>query len=730
MGVCVLGKEKKDKIKEEKKEYKKNKKTRLKEKREKMKSVSVPGAKKVLFGIRGKLILCFCIPVILIITLGIVSYDRTSKESIRTYEKSVLTSFNVASSYFDVVLGDVEAKALQISLNEGLAKYFEGRYKDDLMQQLSAQRSERKNLMSIQQVDKFIQNIYVFSKYGAGITTISTEIMEDYITEFETYPEAQEFINSKEKSYYLAYHPKFDEKFGIDSDNYAFSLIRTMLSTAYTNVGYVIVDIKRDCIEDILEELKMEEDALYGIVLREDKEIVNGNLPEGFLFAEQDYFKKAVQKTKEEKADLVGFEYVTMDGKEYLYAYAKISDSGLMLNALIPKSAMLKQTESVRNITIVIVIAACFIAIVIGTVVASGISRVIRFINYKLSKAASGDLTIEVRTRRHDEFRTLTQGIVNMIAGMKHMIEEILGISKRVLESVVEVSDNTEILLKATNDISTAVSEINTGIEEQAQDAQNCLSQMGELAKQINSVSDTTNEIEQVAADTKHIVEKGIVIVDELGIKAKDTSEITLNIIDEIEYLEKESMNIGTIVATINDISEQTNLLSLNASIEAARAGEAGRGFSVVADEIRKLADQSAQATEQIRVIIEQMQIKTKKTVSTAKKAEEIVNSQEEAFNHTMEVFSGINNHVETLTTQLDKITEDIKMIESTKEDTLNAVERISTTTEETLASSNVLDATATQQQDAVEELNKVANNLEQNVNHLGKAVGVFIIKK
>jgi methyl-accepting chemotaxis protein len=274
-----------------------------------------------------------------------------------------------------------------------------------------------------------------------------------------------------------------------------------------------------------------------------------------------------------------------------------------------------------------------------------------------------------------------------------------------------------------------AVSDINAGIAQQAEDTQSCLYQMEHLVVQINSVTDNTRNIEMMAGSTKEVVGRGIVIVDELGAKVKDTSDITSNIIEEIEYLERESMNIGSIVATINSISEQTNLLSLNASIEAARAGIAGRGFSVVADEIRKLADQSTKAAGQIGKIIHQIQLSTKKTVGTARRAEEIVHSQEAALGDTIEVFADINRHVENLTSKLDIISDEVKKIEEAKTNTLGAIESISATAQETSAATNTLDMTASEQLKAVERLNDTAGKLLQYVQILEDAVGAFKIR-
>ncbi len=676
-------------------------------------------------GIRGKLIGFFCIPVLLIVLLGLISYQISAKESVRAYEKSISTSFEVASGYFNVIFCGIEAKSLQLALNDNLKKYYSGYYKKDKPAEMEVINNETVNTLGVKVADQFIDNIFIFADYGSGIATKS-DIPSQFYNEFLSYPEALEYLESGETHYYLASHEEMDKKLKLNSSTYSFSLIRSLESSNRKKIGYILVDVKKSGMEEILERLRMEEGAIYGIVLRDDKELAAGMIPEGFQFTHQEFFGAALENLRQAEAGQIDYQYVEYKGEEYLYACSMIGDSQFMLNAMIPKAAIMRQTVKLRNITLIVVAIAGAGAILIGTYVALGISNIIHSINEKLSLAAEGDLNVEVRTGRRDEFQTLVGGITSMIQSMRKIVLQIAGISKEVSVSVSEVSNSSELILKGTGEISMALSDINTGIVQQSEDTQNCLYQMEQLVGQINSMTDNTHEIEVMTGSTKAVVGKGIIIMDELGAKVKDTSSITANITEEIKYLERESRNIESIVATINGISEQTNLLSLNASIEAARAGEAGRGFAVVADEIRKLADQSTKSAAQIGRIIEQIQLCTKKTVGTAKRAEVIVQSQEEKLKDTIAVFADINLHVESLTGKLFIIGEDIKKIEEAKTNTLGAVESISATAQETSAATNTLDMTASQQLAAVERLNHTASQLHRNIQSLEDAVHVF----
>jgi methyl-accepting chemotaxis protein len=242
-------------------------------------------------------------------------------------------------------------------------------------------------------------------------------------------------------------------------------------------------------------------------------------------------------------------------------------------------------------------------------------------------------------------------------------------------------------------------------------------------------VYDNTNEISEIAEKTQETVDNGMVIVTDLGDRVQDTTAITKAIIEEINQLQKESKTIYSIVATINEIAEETNLLSLNATIEAARAGEAGKGFAVVSDEIRKLAEQSAAAGTKIADIITNVQSRIEKTIETAERATDVVNYQEDALHTTVKMFRAIKRQVSTLAQDLETISTNINGIETAKNDTLEAIASISATSNETEAASTELNKNAERQMHAVEVLNQAVKQLQENSLELSESISVFKVE-
>ncbi|ROR31436.1 methyl-accepting chemotaxis protein [Mobilisporobacter senegalensis] len=672
--------------------------------------------------IRVKLIGGFIIPVGCILLLGIVSYTKASRGIISSYETASQNSLNMLSQYYSLAFQSVISKSTQINANEELKKYYSGYYKGDPLKEISGFKEAQSLASSTTIGDQIIKSVYVFSEYGDGISSYGSLPKTTY-NDFLNSKEGKIIADSENESYWGGYHTFLDELVNIKNEDYGLSFFNKLYSTSNKPIGYIVLDVKMDFVKKALKDVNLGEDCISGFITSDNREILEGGYDKGFKFASREFFQTSLKSDKQN-----GSSYVDYNGDTYLYIYSKIMDGNAIVCSLIPKDMITRQAQDVKTATVIIVLIASMIAIITGSIMSSGISNAIHKTNGVLEKASEGDLTVSVKLRRKDEFLALSNSIANMMVSMKTLIIKMAGVSATVSASAYDVSNNSGLFLNATKQISSAVSDIDQGLNQQAADSEKCLIQMEGLADQIEELNKNTNAMDHIAQNTKNVVESGIVIVDELNLKSKDTANVTKIVIEDIERLEVDSKSVSSIVETINSIAEQTNLLSLNASIEAARAGEAGRGFSVVADEIRKLAEQSASSANQIGEIIQNIQSQTKKTATTAKRAEDIVISQEEALLNTINVFNEINGQVESLTKSIEKISAGLVKIEDSKNDTLGAIESISATSEETAAASGQLGITVDSQLEAVKDLNHAAERLRADAKNLEDSVLIFKI--
>ena len=168
-----------------------------------------------------------------------------------------------------------------------------------------------------------------------------------------------------------------------------------------------------------------------------------------------------------------------------------------------------------------------------------------------------------------------------------------------------EVERASDVINEYSRDITLAVSDINEGMARQSRHARECVDKTDVLSNEIQNVSRIVEEVGKLVEETESMIAQGMEIVQLLGERAEATTRITEKVGADIDSLRKKSEAINSFVGTITEISEQTNLLSLNASIEAARAGAAGRGFAVVATQVGALADQSSEAARNTKDLIQ-----------------------------------------------------------------------------------------------------------------------------
>lgn len=672
-----------------------------------------------------KMIGGFMLPVLLIIILGFISFQKSSEGMIQNYEHSTQNTLSMTQKYFGVVLNSVSSKTSQLNSNSTISAYYGGTYKNEPYEEYESIDTIEKTLKASVDADPYLDEIYIFANYGQGIS--SKGILEnEYYEDFSKTEEGNKLLNSFDNEIWVGEHSYLDEQTGKNGSDYSLSCIANLQNNVYSDIGFIVMDIDKKMVEDAFTEMNLDDGSMIGFITSDKKEILIGNETDTYSFLEQPYFQESLSEITEDGKITEGMKTVEYNEEKYRYLYSLNGVGGISVCALIPEEAIISQAEELKTITIIFVVIASILAGFTGMYLSIGISRVTRKMNRYLEKASEGDLTKTFSVKRKDEFHLLSVGINSMISSMKNLIGEMARVGVTVTTASENVVDSAAIILTATKDITSSVNDISEGVVQQAQDAEGCLIKMESLSDQINKMQDNTSKISESTKDTKETVGQGIVIMDDLNKKAMDTNDITQNIISDIEALKEQSSAIVKFVDIINTISEQTNLLSLNASIEAARAGEYGKGFAVVANEIKALAEQTVLASGEISNIISSIQLQTKKTVETAKEAEVIVDSQKQALESTVKAFRDIDNNVSTLADNLTVIVNGIKEIERTKNDTLAAIENISAISEETASASEELATTSEEQLKVVEALNVAASELQVNAGELKNSIIVF----
>ncbi|WP_066056428.1 methyl-accepting chemotaxis protein [Robertmurraya korlensis] len=385
------------------------------------------------------------------------------------------------------------------------------------------------------------------------------------------------------------------------------------------------------------------------------------------------------------------------------------------------------ESETVYKTTLVITISVIVIAIattlLLSIFIARSISIPARRVTSKLKEISesNGDLTARIGYESKDEIGELSNSFDTFVEKLQNIIKEVAGSAETISESSDQLTDATSETTKSFEQISFTVSEIASGTSQSAAVMEETT---GTLIEMANFSSRTSKATKQTADNTKLVHEaalNGSKKITEVVASISDIAASSKDVTGVISELNTSSNKIGDFIQIITGISAQTNLLALNAAIEAARAGEAGKGFSVVADEIRKLADKSNRAALQISDLVQENQVKTSSAVTSVLEVEELVTAGVEKSNEVSEAIQHIISHIQEILSEINQIDEAAEKQALSTNEMEVAMSNLAQTAGETAAGTDQIRtsiseqlATMTNIEGTTEQLSKMAKNLRE----------------
>ena len=678
-------------------------------------------------GIRNKIIICFVVPIIFMIIVGVIAYAKAANGMSEKFRESTEQTMQMATSYVDVMASVVEAEALSLSANDEVNAYNSGNYKNNVSEEVAVTMNIKTLIDSTKIGNKFISDIHIITtddvlmfstvKMGNGVPGIADEYIEVMKAASSNGKKLDKWIDS---------HTLLDEKQELTAKNY---ILSCQMMTEYRN-GVIVIDFNRETISDFLADMDLGEGSILGFVTAGGDEIICEKLSEGEesklspdekVFFNQDFFRDSVASEEEMGSSLVKF-----NGKEYLYIFSTSKRTGATICALVPNSLITSQASDIKTITSILVVIAIIIAGMIGIYITAGIQKNVLKISGALEKVAKGDLTGVVKVSGNDEFQTLAESTTGMINNNRNLIQKVNLATEQLEDTTDQVTNASLVINEYSTDINHAIEEITEGMVRQSRHAQECLAKTDALSNEINAVGEVVDKVEKLVTQTNEMINQGMEIVSLLGERTQDTSGMATRLGETIETLKKESANINEFVGVISNISRQTNLLSLNASIEAARAGSVGKGFAVVAEEIRKLADDSANAANEIQENVKHISVQTANSVEVANQTADMITLQANAVQEVINVFREMTNQTGQLVRGLGEIVTCMDAADKERSGALSAVKNITEIIEETASSAESVEENTQKLLDKAETLNATSALLDKNMDELKEEIAVF----
>ncbi|HHY73307.1 MAG TPA: methyl-accepting chemotaxis protein [Bacillus bacterium] len=390
--------------------------------------------------------------------------------------------------------------------------------------------------------------------------------------------------------------------------------------------------------------------------------------------------------------------------------------------------AVTLKVAAVKKLFLILGVLAILLGLVIAYFIGRSISKPIVMLSKAAEQIASGNLSLDnINVKNRDEIGDLATSFNQMAKNLRNVIHQVGSSAAQVAATSEELTASAEQTGKATEQIAATMQEMATGAEKQVRKVEDTSAALNEVSTGIQHIATNANIVSTSAIETSDKAAEGNLALQTAVKQMNSINQTVMGLSEMIRGLSERSKEIGNINNVITDIAAQTNLLALNAAIEAARAAEHGRGFSVVAEEVRKLAEQSAQSAQQISQLISIIQKETENAVvsmeSAATEVAEgiiIVDSAGKKFDEIQLSINEVTNQIQEVSTSAEEVSAGSEqVVASTKaiteiaEESASGTQNVAAAAEEQLASMEEITASASALSNMAEELQALINKFK-----------------
>lgn len=419
-----------------------------------------------------------------------------------------------------------------------------------------------------------------------------------------------------------------------------------------------------------------------------------------------------------------------IEGTEYYGYYEALKNADGSSQAIIftgmpssdVKAIYKKRLVNTTVLMIIIALMVCALLAMVITFIVKAITKVIGH----LDEVADGKLDFKISEKllqRSDEIGNIARSVHTLIGGLASIVVNIHHSTGELAEFKDDFQKKFETINNSISNVNVAVDEIANGATSQADETQKVNSQINDMGDAITKTSQNVDSLTQSTEQMKEHNEQLDTTIQELMEISDRNKESLAAVYNQTNETNQSVMHIGNAVDMITDIAGQTNLLSLNASIEAARAGEYGKGFAVVADQIRQLADQSANTAKEIGEIVAELIENSNTSVETMGVVRQEMTGQYEKLNTTKDIFEQLNEEVNNVVTAIESISTEVESLDKLKGEVLGSAESLAAIAQENAASTEETSASMVELGEIVNDCNTktqqlvdIADSMEENV--------------
>jgi methyl-accepting chemotaxis protein len=440
-------------------------------------------------------------------------------------------------------------------------------------------------------------------------------------------------------------------------------------------------------------------------------------------------FGLSLKKLGTGKEGILRYHY---NGEKRITAMAPIPGSSWTLAIGNYENEVLKPMNALRELLMAATAVVLILGVAAGIAIGLYISRPVVHLQKSIEKlsiydfSAQSDKKDELVQRRQDEIGNIARSLGIMRNNITNLIKIVAANSEQVAASSEQLTSTSRQSAESAGEVAKTIEEIAIGASDQAKETETGTGIIQELGDIITQDQQYLNELNDFVKNVNTLKDTGLETVTELSYRNRESSISAKEIQSHISETARSAQKIQAASLMIKNIAAQTNLLALNAAIEAARAGEAGRGFSVVAEEIRNLAEQSNNFTDEISVVMKDLTDKTESSVQAIEAVATIMEAQTVSVTETSKKFEGISAALEHMQELITNLNHSGARMQVKKDEIISTMENLSAISEENAAGTEEASASMEEQTAAMDEIATASESLAELAQELQTEIGKF----
>ncbi|WP_419719987.1 methyl-accepting chemotaxis protein [Paenibacillus illinoisensis] len=504
-----------------------------------------------------------------------------------------------------------------------------------------------------------------------------------------------------------------------------FRIARSMKNLQGTNQSYVLViELKLEVLEEQLKSLNLGEGAVIQLIAPDKKVVASTIADRTGKETELAFYGELTEQTGSTNAEYA------VDGKstDMLVVYSTMETSDWKLIGMVPTSMLVKDAKGILTLTLWMALVDAAIAVLIGVWMVRMIARPLGRLKDLMQEGAKGNLKVRTPFTSKDEIGQLSAAFNLMMEQITKLVEQTNRSAQEVLDTASELSNASKKTAISASEIAVATEEIAGGASSLATEAERGNELTDNISRQMQSVVAANEEMGQSARHVEQSSETGTQHLNQLMTKTQKTEEMIGALVNKVDSLKESTSSVLKVLDVLQNITKQTNILSLNATIEAARAGAAGRGFMVVAGEVRQLAEQSRQSIDMVGEITDKIMHEMNETVTALSNVNPLFREQMDAVKDTNVIFASVQEQMGAFVEKLGMVTDSIGDLSKSQGTLSEAMSNVSAVAEESSATSEEVASLSSEQQNISNQLVNLSDKLENVSTELKNTLSRFTV--